>query len=142
MELYESKINNNVYRIKDYFYKQWNNNKLWNIDSNTNVLLNLYLTNSIKWDDWLNHLQHVDNKENEKIFNEWWEYCDEILETIYLNMTEEIDFILDNIINWPHWKQWSEYSLRLNYYLTQNWIWKFYQIKKFTLFPNAYTPYE
>lgn len=145
MENYKIKLNTWYLELRNHFYNKWNNNRLWLIDKNTNVLLNAYLTKLYYWDDFKMYYSFVWNEENKNLFEKWEEYCDKIIDDILQDNFNIIDFIIDDIKNWNYeieWKKWSEYNLRLNYYLTKYHEWSFASIKKFTLFPNAYNPNE
>lgn len=145
MKNYKIKLNTWFLELRNYFYKEWNNNRLWLIDKNTNVLLNLYLTNLYYWYDNEYYCTYVWDEHGKNLFEKWEEYCNDIINKILDEMFNLVNDIIEDIKIWNYqieWKEWSEYNLRLNYYLTKYHEWSFLSIKKITLFPNAYTPNE
>lgn len=157
--LYKVKINNVVNRLKNSFYTNWNNSILWNIDEKTKSLLSIYIINLVKWknnDNYKEKIEYFEYSTNNKIkdwnnykkknfekwnskFLLWWDYCDIITDIIFEELNWDLLYDLEYISDDDNWRKWLKNNERLNYYLTKNFDWEFYIIKKYTLFPNAYT---
>lgn len=170
-KLSDIKISENIKKHLYQFYDMWNIKSLGTIDNNTKALLNIYFGYYLWWKNYYTYLdvpwiyqEYIwkewkelntdDYIKLEKIFNEWWEYCDNVLLQMvcpsgnYLN-TEFADYeFLRNLLNdsrWlKTWKCYDNYNNRLNYILSEALIdlyneWELknnYSIKKFSYFFN------
>ncbi len=118
--LYKQKIKDNTYRIKTYMYDKWNKQYMGSVDKKTSVLIAMYL----EWTYWwTNYYPYANNDDNVKKFNIWSDYCDEILEELYLEWVSGVDDILEECYIDNKWlpknnTDKDRYSNRLNYYLT------------------------
>lgn len=156
-DLYKTKIYDNAFKAKKYFYSEWNNKSMWSICEKTKILLNMYvnyfLVDNDAYCSWLNFPPLYpnfkvplnedgvfDNKKCEILFKIWWEYCDDVLLIMFDDIKDTFDEMIEEIFTDSNWnKEWEwEYWEKLNYKITaeMDWYMKGYVLRKFTLFPN------
>lgn len=155
---YKTKIHDTAYKLKTYFYTYRNERKMWSIDKETTILLSflcdswikwkdndrymwymdippLYWENSPYWNDWRN----VDCAKMCWLFQEWWNFCDDVLDIILDEQKIYIEDIIDTVYDNSNWERNSDtdYAWKLNYKLTEHLSDEYGNIiRKYTLFPK------
>jgi len=151
--LYKRKVNDTIYKLITYFYDKRNENELWTIWDKEKVLIRMYCTDCIKWDDWKRYLadlncprlhpdwfdwQNADIKKLIILFKNWWEFCDVVLE--FLSGSNMIDGIIEEIKDdgsrSRDTSDWPDYSWKLNYKLTYFLADYWNKIRPYTLYPK------
>jgi len=153
--LYKQKIDDCSYKVRNYFYSEWNKWFLWSIDKQTATLLVMYVNHHIKDDNiyctrltypplyWENS-PHWKNRRDVKdvdmdiIFKRWEQFCDDILNIMYEEITEQyINSLIEEVMDDSIWipknnKHPWKFTNRLNYKLTED-LCEIYEDKKYIL---------
>lgn len=71
--IWKQKIDDCIYKSKTYLYNSWNNNFMWSIDKKTTVLISIYISNYIKWSDWLWYISYLSYPPLYWKWSKWWD---------------------------------------------------------------------
>lgn len=144
-KLYKKKIDLCKNKIRDHFYKEWNDKYMWTIEKNTLILFRFYIDTKIDRDDIEENIS-VDNyirwlSNTYDLFILWWEYCDDILDWMSQNIFDETLHNIEYIYDDENRKVKERYNDKMNYWLTEELASiypdnKKYVIRKFTLYPD------
>lgn len=160
--LYKHKIDDCVFKVRQYFYTEWNKWFLWNIDKDTTTLLTMFINIYIKDDDvYCTRLDYpplygewsiygedrkfVDHKKMKALFDQWGRFCDDVLSIMYNETLLYMDWLIEEVTDDNQWlpknnQHTWRFVNRLNYVLTrdlcENYWDKKYIISRFTLHPK------
>ena len=155
--LYKHKIQELENRVRADFYAEWNTYEMWTIDDNTRILLSFYIKHTLsnKWsyyyETMLNYPplywenspywkdRHIDHQKMNILFQQWWKFCDDVLDCIYWEFYEcDFKLLVEECLNDEDWtpknnKDKERFSSRLNYKLTE-YMWDNEDISKYFLY--------